>query len=551
MWPFRDSGWLNIEEDTLSEIGSQMPQFLLYEAAGRKKRACQCTACGNRGVVEVKGKTGDRVLCPFCMEPVELKCHTRLKDNAPSLERWINGVYFVNRGGTLWAVGCRIYRRLCRNGYDGPDWYIDMDVVPFEVWRFDTTCGAAMEWKQEFGLGGALSGCGWYGPQRPREPQTNGILGGSSYYLWQTDKIDETSMKYCRAGELVVFHEEIRDGNEVGGLIRYLTAYCQRPKLELVCKWGLQDVAEDWVWRRKTNGRYVNWEANTPWAFLNISKADWGAYRKTAGASVELLVANRRVFKLPVQEVLRIAAQLGRPDWWIEKATAITHRGIDLKAQLKYLNRQTGRAMSLVDKLRYWKDYLDMAERAGRDMRQKGAWMPRDLFAAHDEMVEFLRLQAQEEGERREAEALRENLLKMDQARMGYQKRREGLQRKYGYQSRGLMIKVPEGGEEIIREGNVLHICVGGYAARHLTGQTTILFLRRERKPDTPYVCIEISEKDNSIRQIHGYRNEWLGNGKRGQDPGEKFKPFLDEWLAWVKAGSKRGVKKQRKDGIA
>jgi hypothetical protein len=102
------------------------------------------------------------------------------------------------------------------------------------------------------------------------------------------------------------------------------------------------------------------------------------------------------------------------------------------------------------------------------------------------------------------------------------------------------MIKVPNGAEEIIDEGDTLSICVGGYAARHLSGATTILFLRRRRKPNTPFVCIEIDEKDNSIVQIHGYKNEWLGNGKRNSSPMKKHGKFIAEWLAWVKAGSKR-----------
>ena len=540
--------WPRIKEETLSEIESRMPQFLFYRRIDKKRKLCQCSACGNSGVAEISGKNGEAVLCPFCMELVELKCSSRLRDDAPSLKRHINVIYFSNRSGSLWAVGARLERTFCREEYDAP-WRSSMDVIPFEVWNFAP--GTAEEYRQGYGLYGAYAGMGWYGPVRPREPKTGGMTGNNVYSLWQTEELDKTDMRYWRAVHDTIDSDPFEDGVETSGTIRELTAYAERPKLELVCKWGLLDVANDWVWRRITNDHTANWKANTPWEFLKISKADWGLYRKSLNASIELLTANRRVFKLPVREVLGIADQLGRPEYWIKNATKITRRGIGLKDQIKYIKRQTGRVMDPVGKLRFWRDYLDMAEKAGRDMSQQGTLMPRDLFDAHDEMVEYARLRAQAERERRETRCREEKQKAMEQASREYRERWEKLRKKYEYRSGGMMIKVPEDGEEIIQEGNVLHICVGGYAARHLTGQTTIQFLRRERKPGTPYICIEIREKDNTIVQIHGYRNEFLGNGRRARNPKDRFRPFLSEWLGWVKAGSKRTGKASRKDETA
>lgn len=540
--------WLRIKKETLNEIESRMTQFLFYQRIDKKRKLCQCSACGNRGMAEVSGKSGETVLCPFCMEPVELKCSSRLSDEAPSLKRWINVIYFINRSGSLWAVGARLERTFCREEYDAP-WRSSMDVIPFEVWNF--TPGTAEEYHQSYGLYGAYAGFDWYGPIKPREPQTGGITGNNVYSLWQTEELDKTDMRYWRAVHDAIDRDPFEDGIETSGIIRELTAYAEKPKLELVCKWGLLDVANEWVWGRRTNGRTVNWKANTPWEFLKISKADWGLYRKNKNASIELLTANRRAFKLPAREVLGIADQLGRPEYWTGTATKITRRGIQLKEQIKYIKRQTGRVMSPAGKLNFWRDYLDMAEKAGRDMSQQGTLMPRDLFNAHDEMVEYARLRAQAEQGRMEAYYREKRQKEMEQASREYRERREKLRKKYEYRSGGMMIKVPEDGEEIIQEGNVLHICVGGYAARHLTGQTTILFLRRERKPGTPYICIEIREKDNYIVQIHGYRNEFLGNGRRARKPEDRFRPFLSEWLGWVKAGSKRTGKASGKGETA
>ena len=86
----------------------------------------------------------------------------------------------------------------------------------------------------------------------------------------------------------------------------------------------------------------------------------------------------------------------------------------------------------------------------------------------------------------------------------------------------------------IRNEGRILHHCVGGYAERHIKGVLTILFLRKSSAPHTPYVTIEMS--GNRLIQIHGYDNERSG----GESPWTVHREFLDMWLAWLKAGSKR-----------
>ena len=531
-WPFQNAEWLNMKEETLEEIGQEMPQFLLYESRGRGEREWQCISCGQRGIDKIPGKSGETVRCPGCGERAELKCSGRLKNDAPTLRRRMNVLYFTAReqGGPLWAVGCEIHRSLYRNSWEGVDWLTEMDVIPYRVWRFDPEGEKAEEWANRWD--------GWHGPITAREP-TSGTYQEMEHNLRQTEELERTSMKYCRAVAPRLWGYSLEEGNQVTSPITYLRAFAQRPKVELVWKWGITDAAKDWVWSRKSNGRIVNWRANTPWEFLKISKGDWGLYRKSRRASVALLGANRRSFHLSIKELMEIAERMSG-EGWIEKAEKLTRLGIGLKEQVKYLEKQTGAGAGMGVRLIHWLDYLDMAREAGRDMEQKSTRMPRDLAEAHQGMVEYRRARAQEEQARVLAAEYQE-----------YGKRRAALKQKYEYHSQGLTIRVPEDGGEIIREGNVLHICVGGYAGRHLAGKTTILFLRRERRPDRPYICIELEERNNRIRQIHGYKNEYLGPGKRARDPAERFRPFLEEWLDWVKAGSHRKNEEKRKDGIA
>ena len=93
---------------------------------------------------------------------------------------------------------------------------------------------------------------------------------------------------------------------------------------------------------------------------------------------------------------------------------------------------------------------------------------------------------------------------------------------------------------EIIDEGKTLHHCVGGYAPRHLTGSTTILFLRKAERPDVPLVTIEIN--GNNIIQAHGHSNEINPCPENPERiaPRILYKSFFTKWLNWLKKGSPR-----------
>lgn len=532
-----------IKQETLDEIERRMPQYIFYEPHG-KKRIYQCSACHAKGIAVIPGKAGGKVECPDCCKRVTLKCGTRMKNHAPSTVNWVPVIYFKDMGGALAAVGCRVTRRFYRNGYEGQDWVSELEVEDFEVYSF--TPGYCNEWKKGYARVKNQWQYGWVLQKRPREPYPQGHGWGMNnapdgYYIYQTEEIWKSGMKYCAVDHYI--DDPIEDGSWTYGIIKYLTAYCERSKLELVCKWGLWDIAQDLVKKRKTNGHTVNWSGNTPWEFLKITRTEWNAYRESTYGSVELLRCSRKL-KVPVIPLLETCLQVNEQiGYWGPIAIGLQARGVPLKNQVKYIQKTYGiygGSRTFSGGLQYWVDYLSMAEKAGRDVSLTGAIMPRNLIEAHDEMV-ALEMQMREENRAKE----------LQRRNAAYETRRKRLEKKYVYRSHGLMIKVPESAEEIIREGNVLNICVGGYAERHLTGKTTILFLRRERKLETPYICIELDNKDRIV-QIHGYKNENCGRaGKRPRNPREKFEPFLSEWLSWVKTGSKRTEKQIKEDVTA
>ena len=127
-----------------------------------------------------------------------------------------------------------------------------------------------------------------------------------------------------------------------------------------------------------------------------------------------------------------------------------------------------------------------------------------DIVRAHDVVMEIKRVQDEErramyslkEAERRKKEE--EKRKKLDEER-----------KKYEYEDDNFIIRLPKDGNEIISEGSKQRICIGGYVTSHATGQTNLFFLRKKSEPDKPFYAIEM--RSNSVNQIHGFGNRWLG----------------------------------------
>lgn len=76
--------------------------------------------------------------------------------------------------------------------------------------------------------------------------------------------------------------------------------------------------------------------------------------------------------------------------------------------------------------------------------------------------------------------------------------------------STGLLVKVPETAEELIKEGKKLHNCLATYVDRVARGETSIFFIRRIDEPDKPFYAMEYS--NGQVRQLYTYNN------KKGND---------------------------------
>ena len=87
------------------------------------------------------------------------------------------------------------------------------------------------------------------------------------------------------------------------------------------------------------------------------------------------------------------------------------------------------------------------------------------------------------------------------------------------------MITMPKCSSDLVEEGSYLHHCVGGYVNSVANGNTAIYFLRQSSAPDTPWLTVEVANKQ--CRQIHGSCNAWMGS----KDEYFDAVPFLVWWF--------------------
>ena len=142
-----------------------------------------------------------------------------------------------------------------------------------------------------------------------------------------------------------------------------------------------------------------------------------------------------------------------------------------------------------------WQDYMAMAQRLHIDTSDEIIYRVRKLRQRHDELV----IQCEAGSLELQAEKMAEKYPNVDGIC------RE-LQKKYTYAEEEYMVVAPENIFAIIKEGRMLHHCVGNdgsgerYYERMERRESFILFLRRTDEPEDPYYTLEI-EPDGTVRQ--------------------------------------------------
>lgn len=459
---------------------------------------------------------GDVVACPFCGELLHVIALHKFRSGR-TVEQYVPVLFLhvSEDGETVWAQGYWARREPIEDPYQRTQY------MPTRAYRFRR--GTTEEWTADH----------WSWHMYPKtlrggfvhEPFTTGGIyaGNEAYRVVGMDRLAGSFLRWTRPEEPVDARVALRwhDEGLRLELVRYLGLAARWPKnVEMLRRAGVVEPIQDWIWAKRKNTDVIRWGKTGPAAF-RLSKEELRAFLATGDRRLDTLRVYRAADgRLSMEECEQLLRTTGLKD-----AKALLQRGKEFGLPpgrlLRYLVRQSpvvrlvGAERLTRTIIHIWLDWLDLARALGYDLTNEVIQTPKDLIGRHDEAARQTKALADE----RLARAAEERYL--------------ALQERYGYTDGMYLIRAPYTAEEIVSEGKSLRHCVGGYAERHAAGKVTILFLRAAGRPEEPLATIEMDGA--KLRQVHGYNND------RGGTPARKrYGAFLDGWLDWVAAGSKR-----------
>lgn len=316
----------------------------------------------------------------------------------------------------------------------------------------------------------------------------------STIYI-NKDIIKKSFLKYS-AVEITNYEEE-----------RYLTAYAQYPILEIVQKMHLRQFIEPLLYSNVKNTAIVDWSAKSPKKFfrhLDKAEVDYVINNKVGTDTIKIYQKYKRANNKKSWDFCNLQHNALNNYYRKFYKKVFIKYDFAFEDLYKYLKRQKKNYES--DSHLYlnavFKDYIQTGEKIGYDFTNRNTLFPRDIKQSHDNAIATFNFI---EKERRLQDRLQEQLDKCQKANEAYfEGRYKKLVKKFSkFQYPGLVLVVPPDCQSIIKEGVELEHCVGGYAERHCTGKTTILFIRKPESVDKSYFTIEINN-NNEIQQCHG-----------------------------------------------
>lgn len=154
-----------------------------------------------------------------------------------------------------------------------------------------------------------------------------------------------------------------------------------------------------------------------------------------------------------------------------------------------------------------WLEYIGWCRELKYDLENKFIYMPNNFKKVHDRVAEEYKVL---QDKKAAAEKIRREKLaakRMEQTQKAMEEifsKNDGVDA-FQIKGKGLVLVVPQSGDEIRKEGEALHHCVGGYVERVAKGETNIFFVRKADHPEQSYFTMEW--KNNKVVQCRGKSN--------------------------------------------
>lgn len=210
-------------------------------------------------------------------------------------------------------------------------------------------------------------------------------------------------------------------------------------------------------------------------------------------------------------ETLRKIGKIKR-DTTLDQIAEILGKGINANHFWKIMET-TEKEMSCQEKITMYRDYLDMAERRGCDIRSEIIYRNKRWKHFHDLYLAELNRKKDEERAAKFPGICRDL---------------ERNRKVFAWQQDGYFVRPAESAEDIIREGRMQHHCVGAsdtYMAKMAARESWICFLRKKEAPEEPWYTVEVDK--NGIKQAYAAydrKPDW-----------EETDKILKAWMQQVK----------------
>lgn len=472
-------------------------QFQKHTEEPREGKSGKCPMCGAVGTYKCQGKIKGEY-----SKKIHLFLGQRYKEDGAVLryveieKAWILGFIEGNDGPEMYNAAEELSGVEVARAYFEPGKKVQIDYHKRDLYR-----------NEDF-----WDDCNLYG-------LANIDIKAATIMPETYEELKNTIFRYSGLKE---YDEQAQEVNP----IRYLQNYQKTPQIEILAKLGLSEIVKG-INEGRT-GIIVDASAKRLDALLGIRRE-----------RTKKLIEEKGDARL--LRVLQIEKSLDQ-HWTEEQVNHLRETGLDIAHIAFVLNYMTiqkllnriekyagcayetncGRAVANIRNTAIiYIDYLMMRERRGYDLHNTVYQQPRDLSAAHRQMVTETN-----------REEVKKRLEETEERYVNIKKRYRSLRKEYCYEDATYLIRPARSAEEIVMEGRLLHHCVGGngYLSRHNEGKSYILMMRFRKEPETPYITVEINPEQKKIVQWYGERDT--------KPDEENIQSWLDNYLKKLKSGT-------------
>lgn len=475
-------------------------RYVVYKPIGKAKAECMCTYCNSIYTVnrkEILIKNNLEGVCPQCGSKITFKALGRLAKNTHLYQQ----LAYIEKCGTEFVFRTvEAHRYIVKNKL--PDIKTEFLEVQRTFYSFKDGSNKPVARNYAWKIFKNTNVIRWCNDK-------NGAVYKCMLYPYNLPKAWEyTPMKYSAVEILLRQIPTIPLMYE-----RAIYAYCTRPQIEWVIKMGMYNLAAELI----AAGNRIKYEIDDGkniFVSLGISKEHTKVLIEVNGGLKELECLRRAEqfgIRLNAEQLKYLTLYFWRGETenifrQAERKIASLHKILRYieKESLKYTESDYAtvpsekKRLNMGNMLRDWIEYLEWCDKLGYDTGNRFYYMPNNFLKVHNRVAEEYRLH-KEEINRKQMEAFDRVIKSMSKDC--------SKEKAFNLHKNGLFVRLPKNADEIKKEGETLHHCVGSYIDKVASGKTLIFFIRREAEPEQPYYTLEWKGR---IEQCRGTNNRQM-----------------------------------------